>query len=304
MTLFVGTGTLNIQNGAVVNTPSSGALETGLVATTVAGAGTQWNINATDPNQGTGILVGNFASGSGLLRISGGGTVNVGVLAGSPLGVVDVLPGALLDILQGTLNSSVGNSGTVHDNGLINGNFSMSQASVLTGTGTITGTLALAGTVAPGNSPGTLTVGPMTWDSTGIFKLAINDANGTAGGASGWGLLSVIGSAELQSLPHTISLESLTAGNTPGAIADFDPTHNYSWTFLTATGVVFNPAGFTVDTSGFDNPIYGHFSVTANDQSLVLNYTAPEPSTFVLAALGVTVGCVARARRRVDRKAC
>ena len=76
------------------------------------------------------------------------------MLASSPLGVVDVEPGALLDILQGTLNGSVGNSGTVHDNGLINGNFTTSQASLLTGTGTITGTFALDGTVAPGNSPG------------------------------------------------------------------------------------------------------------------------------------------------------
>ena len=142
----------------------------------------------------------------------------------------------------------------------------------------------------------------MTWDSTGTFKLAINDANGTAGGTSGWGLLSVLGSAELKSIPHTISLESLTAGNTPGAIANFDPTHNYSWTFLTTTGVVFSPAGFTIDTSGFDNPIYGHFSVTANEHSLVLNYTAPGPSTFAIAVLGVTIGCVARLRRRPHRK--
>ena len=84
-----------------------------------------------------------------------------------------------------------------------------------------------------------------------------------------------------------------------GRNCGFDPTHNYSWTFLTATGVVFNPAGFTVDTLGLRQPdAPGHFSVTANDQSLVLNYTAPEPSTFVLAALGVTVGCVAQGAKR------
>lgn len=73
-----------------------------------------------------------------------------------------------------------------------------------------------------------------------------------------------------------------------GDVADFDPTQDYHWTFLTAPRGMsgYNPANISIDRSGFTNPIEGQFSVSRVGNNLVLNYSVPEPGTLALAALG------------------
>ncbi|HVU86131.1 MAG TPA: PEP-CTERM sorting domain-containing protein [Pirellulales bacterium] len=299
-------GAVHVQNGAVVNAllgsekvviapnaGNNGALD-------VDGAGSSFNVI-----QGAKSLIslgGNF-NGTAQLSVTNGGTVNIGVQNGIALGHLSVGPLGTVDIQQGSINVlSVQNSGMLHVDGVLQASGVNSTGNV-SGTGQITGGLTFSGTLAPGDSPGTLTAGSLIWNAGGILKIAINDATGTAGGTTGWSLMSVGAGVLLGSLPHTISLESLTAGNQPGLVPDFDPTHNYSWTVLTSGLTLSGAAGFTVDTSSFQNPLIGHFSVMATGDSLIVNYKVPEPSTLVLAGLGVVIAGCARCRRSSGARA-
>ncbi len=263
----------------------------------VDGAGSSFNVTQGSKSE---IDVGLYG-GNGLLSVTGGGAVNIGVQGGLGLGELYVgLTEPSISRRVESMPLPVYNSGMLRVDGTLQA-LSTQSYGIVSGTGNITGNLAFSGTLAPGDSPGTLHTGSVNWNAGGVLKIAVNDADGTAGGTTGWSLLSISGNAELESIPHTISLESLTAGNQPGLVPDFDPTHNYSWTVLTANESVIGAAGFTVDTSSFENPLIGHFSVMADGSSLVVNYTVPEPSTFVLAGLGMIVAGCTRYRRRANR---
>ena len=172
--------------------------------------------------------------GTGLLSVTGGGSVTIGTPGGLGFNLGYLYTGSqgTIDIEQGTVSAySLTSHGTLHVDGTLHAT-QVDSLGTLSGTGNIISNVFFSGTLAPGDSPGTLHTGSVNWDAGGVLKISVNDANGTAGGTTGWGLLSISGIADLESLPHTISLVSLTAGNQPGLVSDFDPTHNYSWTIL------------------------------------------------------------------------
>ncbi len=97
----------------------------------------------------------------------------------------------------------------------------------------------------------------------------------------------------------TINLESL-ADSLPGNAANFDPTQNYSFVLVNAADGItgtFNPADFTVDgfanngATGFSNSVnpYSDWSVTIQGNNLMLQYTAPEPSTYAMMLVGLAL---------------
>ncbi len=203
---------------------------------------------------------GTLAVNSGTIAFAGGFTNNQGniVLTGGSLS----LPGSTLDL------------GT----------------SALAGTGTITaGTVRAAGIVAPGNSPGQLTLtGNLTLASTSALLIELG---GRTQGV-GYDFLSVGGSA---TLAGTLNL-SFTAG--------FESTVSPSDTFTilsasTLSGVFANAAlGSTrlLTTDGLGSFVVGY---TGNSVTLSQFVPVPEPSTWALLLLGgATVLVVAWRRRR------
>ena len=75
------------------------------------------------------------------------------------------------------------NAGTLQVDGTLSGNVTVATVGTLAGSGTLTGNTTLAGTLAPGNSPGTLSItGNLALDSAAILAFELDPANTTAGG--------------------------------------------------------------------------------------------------------------------------
>ena len=278
------TGKLSISNGAKLTTGRSylGYQPNGVGTAEVDGPGSTWTVAQPLELGANG--------GVGSLSITNGGTVSVVTTS------VTNRRNSTIDIQAGTLKAHVDNFGTLINNGTILGSVYNGNG-VLSGAGTISGLLTeWGGTIAPGNSPGTLPVGSLEFN-LGTFQLEINSAGGLAGGPSGWDLLAVQGGAALNGT-MLVELVSLTQANDAGEIFDFNPLEDYQWTFLTAgSGITgFDPNQILIDTSEFTNPFGGRFFVSQVGNALALNYAVPEPSSFVLAALGI--GWLASSRRR------
>jgi len=308
-----GTGSLSITNGASASMSYSleiGSSSSSNGTVTVDGLGSSLGsiyLQSISVDYGS-LTVSNQAqvigqnidiarrSDNGSLTIVSGGTLSGQRLSISDYGNVEVASGSSL-----TVQSTASNVGTLRVDGTIFGSVYQGKGGILSGTGMITGSLTLAGgSIAPGDSPGTLTVGSF-FATNSTFDFEINSATGSAGGTTGWSLLSSIGSASIGNGPIILELKSLDQNNHTGLLFDFDSTHDYHWTFLTGSSITgFDPAKFSVDTSDFANPFHGQFSLTEVGNSLVLNYTAvPEAGTISLTLLGVGVIVLVGRIRRV-----
>ncbi len=278
-----GTGALDVGSGGTVNSvnvvlgDSPGAVG----GATISGTGSNLSVASN-------LYVGNH--GIGTLTIKDGGQVT------DLHGIASIGKGSSLTIQNGTLSAyQIINYGDIANDGLING--MVANEGTITGTGTINGPLLqYAGMVSPGDSPGTLTVGQANLYG-GALQFEINSAGGTAGHPTGWSLLDSQSTASLSDF-ITLDVISLNQSNVRGDLFDFNPAHDYHWTFLTTNAGIsqFDPAHFAIDTSGFHNPFGGTFYVSQVGNSLQLNYSVPEPSSAVLALLAV--GLLAFRRRR------
>jgi autotransporter-associated beta strand protein len=196
------------------------------------------------------------------------------------------------------------------------------------------------GRVQAGNSPGIASFGRFVLGPGGVnnYVFAIDDAAGTAGPSpdslghvSGWGFINAIRHLAPGELPGaqssgdftwtatptdklTVAINTLVNPTTvgidvPGMMADFDPTHSYSWPAAHWAGSYSGPTDVAMlneatnfDTNGFLNPVAGSFSWQLDPpaQTLSLIYTpsaVPEPGTLALAGLAAVVGW--RWRRRI-----
>jgi T5SS/PEP-CTERM-associated repeat protein len=276
-TSFIGrseSGSVKITNGAEFSTAQTflGYSAGGVGTAEVTGTGSRWALNSN-------LTLGENG-GTGTLSISGGGQVAV-----TGPNSVTINPGSSIDIHQATLSAStINTAGALINDGTITGNVKVYVGGTLSGSGTISGQLSvLGGNISPGDSPGMQTAGDVAFNSA-TYQFEINSASGIAGGPIGWDLLKSQTSATLAGIT-TVHLVSLDQANDPGNLFDFNPALDYHWTFLTSsTGISgFDAASFLIDTSGFTNPIGGHFTVSQVGNSLQLNYLVPEPSSFVLA---------------------
>ncbi len=289
-----GTGTLSVTGGGVVDL-SHGGLGDVIVAQNTGSHGTLEVAGGDSKLMANNLDI--ATAGTGLLTISNGGKVQ------SFFGQVDNHAGGTIHLQGGTLDAFIGNvtvdnAGVLVNNGTVTGDVNNQLGGVVSGSGMISGVLTdLGGTLAPGNSPGSLVVGSLNFQA-GTFQLEMNYASGTAGGPYGWDLLNCQGVAALSG-PMMLDVVSLGLMNQPGDVFHFDPSQNYQWVFLNAAGGIsgFDPADFSIDLSHFSNPYSGHFFVTQVGDTLALNYAVPEPTTWIMLAMGLA----AVARRRNGR---
>jgi len=291
VTVADGTGAIQLELNSVINIGTGGTAGTLQAGSLALGGALAFNhtdnisfdipISDYNPTIGSGVLL---KTGTGTLTLAGEHTYT---------GQTNVTGGTLN--LTGDISAS--SLTTISDQG------------TLSGTGTV-GTLTIAdgGTLAPGNSLGTLSAGYTIFESGGTFALEIAGTTGYAGTA--YDLLSISGNLFLPATadsPFVIDLISLN-GLVAGALADFDPTADYFFTFVTTTDGIheFSSDIFSILTDRFTNPFTGSWSVllTNSGHDLTLAYTGagasaiPEPSTYA-AILGGIALLAAIARRRL-----
>ena len=142
------------------------------------------------------------------------------------------------------------------------------------------------GVLAPGNSPGTLTiVGTNVWQSGGSYQFEVNNFAGNVGTDPGWDWVNVLGvltNAATSANPFVIDLTSLTLANSPGAAANFNDNSTYSLLIATATNVAnFDVSSLVLSTAHFQTPFDGVFALSLqNGTNIVLTYTGIDGYTW------------------------
>ena len=234
-----GAGNAFAQNFVIAGTGSNGAsLSLGTASTT-----------------GSLTLSGNIAaSANATIRTVGNGTmtatINGNLNAGSYAITLDTTTGSNLVIAsQLTANSvnktSAGNltlnnaavisaplsvsSGIFTNNGTINGNIAMATGTTLKGSGVINGQVANSGTVAPGNSPGIISVNGSYTSLTGSTYQAEIGGLGGPGNASGHDRIVVTGS------PGTFTIQG-GAGLAALKLNAFEASRGNVFNIYSATG--------------------------------------------------------------------
>jgi fibronectin-binding autotransporter adhesin len=315
-------GNTLLFEGALV-ADHANALGTGNITFTTSGGG--GTLRYTTNSAGT-DWASRIKNSSGTIRLdTAGNNVNLAgaIDSSNDNGLVKSGTGTLT---LGGANTYAGSTTVANGRLVVNGSITNSTVTVasnatLAGSGTLGGLIVSSGgTINPGNSPGTLSVtGNAVWNAGGNYNWQIHDATGTAGNPTGWDLLSVSGTLDLEPLSvgneFKINLWSLsgTAPDANGNALNFNPAENRTWTIAralggitsyTGTGQFLVNVGATNGTGGFSNPLAGGtFSVLlsgdSKDLNLVFNSAAPipEPGTWAAAALLAAGAAFARWRR-------
>jgi len=288
----VATGATFSISGITASSETIGSISGTSSSSVVLGAK---NLTAGGNNSSTsfaGVISGSGGSltkaGSGILTLGGSNTytgsttVSAGTLvissgAGIGNGAVAVNGGSL------TVNGSVGNGGVT-----------VASGATLSGSGTIAGNVTLSGgTLAPGNSPGLLSVGSLTL-SSGVTSFEIS---GTGRGTT-YDAIDVANGGGVQfGGTFSLSFSSLLSNSTTLDLFSFNTASSGDFTALTSTGS-YASAGWTRNASNDTWTLQSGsqtltFSEVTGDLQIV-----PEPSAWALLAIGVTLSFTLRRRRK------
>jgi len=311
-TINIGTGGLNVEStssgGVTLNQDLSVKLQGNqtwinnssellTVSSTITGSG---NLNISN-STAQGITKLGSLGYEGSARNTGKGITEInGVISNNVTSISQEGEGTLeLNAINSYTGVTTVSSGKLDVNGSISSSAltTVSNAGTLGGSGTVGNTLLTAGgTVNPGNSPGLLTIeGDLVWDINSNYNWQIFNAIGTAG--IGYDTINVTGILDITLLgaseKFNINLWSLSSisPDQNGFAANFDPNQNYIWTIVsTDSGISgFDASYFNINvdstngTGGFANSLNGDFSLSVNNDDLILSYnTVPEPSTLAL----------------------
>jgi hypothetical protein len=227
----------------------------------------QGGIKVAGPGQvklaGTNTYTGNTTLSGGELSLTGGGAIG-----NSP--EIIVASGATFDV-SGLLNTNIVAGFT--------NIFLLASGQTLIGSGTVNGTLSAGSgaTIAPGSSTaiGTLTnTGSTLLQGGGTLTVKVQNATTGAGvGNDDLAVSGNIGVLATTGNKFTVKLVSLKGTGAAGNVTNFNNTVGYAWTIATGTVTNFNAGAFTVDASGFSNPLGGgQFFVSNLGNSLVLYF--------------------------------
>jgi len=268
-----------IANGANVTIASSGVLdlETFNTSETIAslsgsgavdlGPGSTFTINGVTNTTYSGSI-----EGAGAVVKDGGGTLEL-------TGTSQVAGGTTVNL------------GKLLVNGVLSGNVNVSVNAILGGAGTINGPLTVSGTLAPGSSPGDLTVnGAVAFTTGSTFSIELN------GG--------VVGTGYDQLTISSTGAVSITGGNLTLSLG-FAPAFGQQFTIIDNLGIgaiggtfANLPDGGTISAT-YNFVTYdfqaNYSGGTGND--LVLTVPEPTSATVLAVGLGLCAG-LRRFRRR------
>jgi len=218
--------------------------------------------------------------------------------SGAITGAVSVVKSGNGTQVLGDVNTYTGstsiNGGTlVVNGGIASSVVTINNTGILGGSGT-TGSVTVnsGATISPGNSPGTLTTGAMTFNGGGNYNWQLYNANGVAG--TGWDFISGTGALTINATsgsPFNVNLWTLsgTGPDVNGNALNFNSAIDKTWTIGTFTGGISGTSNgwYTINTgsfngtSGFANSFTGGtFSLAASGNNLNLIYTAPLLTTY------------------------
>ena len=196
-------------------------------------------------------------SGSAALSKSGSGTLALSGNSSTYDGTVSVTGGTLQ---VNATNTAMGVTVT-------------NEGSVLAGAGSLGAvTISTGGRIAPGNSPGNLSVSSLTFGAGSGYSWEVENVSGTAG--TEWDLVTVGGGTGTVTFNNTLG-SPLTIFIS-GAGTGFSNSGGYSWTIIDAGTL----SGFSADAFAFNYSTIngvsptGAFSVSDSSGDLILSYTA------------------------------
>lgn len=268
-----------------------------LVGDLVVNGSLDLQINNLSISGGRSVSLTGPISGNGGISISGGGVLNI--FSGNTYSGDTLVNSATLTVnntagsATGTGNVILGSGSRLYGNGIIGGNVTLNGGSL----------------ISAGDSPGLMGIGSMVWNGGAGSIFEINSA--LAGEGLGWDILDIADGLQINATSanrFTIDIQSLTLGNSPGAVSDFDPSQFYSWRFATTdSGISFLPGesastAFNVNLSGFGNGFTGSFTVERSlngfDLNLLYNpVQVPEPSAGAVMLAGFLIMLVQFARQ-------
>ncbi len=156
-----------------------------------------------------------------LSSVSAEGLVNAGIISKTSAGLLT---------LSGQANgTTIVSAGTLKVNGVLNGDVSIGLGSSLKGSGTISGNVTNNGTIAPGNSPGVLTIAGAYISTSGSFYDAEIAGSNGAGAPSGHDMISVTGTPGTFTIQNNSGLRIIKLGG-------FEPARGDSFRLVNAQG--------------------------------------------------------------------
>lgn len=303
------TGNVNVNSG-VFRVGSANALSSANTVFVNSASSAQFNLNGNNQTiagvTGGGTVTNTVASAR-TLTLGGSGTYAFGgsITATTPANMAVTKSGSGKQTLSGVSNytgATTVTAGTLIINGELGATaVSVSSNAILGGSGTLGGTLSLSGnsTLAPGNSPGILTVNDdilMSGDTTLSMEL-----NGTTAGTL-YDQIVLGGTTNNFTLDGGNVTLALSFGYAPQIGDSFTLIDNISGGSFLLTGGSLGfdnlvPNGFI--TVGAVTLQANNFSAGSND--LVLTVSAiPEPQTWMLLGLGFMALLLrSRSRRRL-----
>jgi autotransporter-associated beta strand protein len=264
---------LTLKPGTSAHHNYSGVIADGAAGMTLtkSGVGTQTLSGANTYTGATNV-------DGGTLEISGSGSINSSSAINVAGGASFIYNSSTALTVAPTLGGSAGNQARFSGSGTLSAPITLNS---------------LDSVLAPGNSPGIQAFGiGQSWESF-TYEWELNDWTDQVAGTN-IDQIQIAGDLTLSGTLYALSIFSLDALNAAGLVGAnggnlFAETSN-SWTILTTTGGIsgFDASNWALDTSGFQDSETGTWSLASTGNDLVLSYTViPEPSTALLAALGV-----------------
>ncbi|WP_453970757.1 S8 family peptidase, partial [Amorphus sp. MBR-141] len=233
-----------------------------------------------DAVYGWGLVRLDRALAVGPVGMTGTGTYTVGAGGSDTTWIVDFTSqGGLDKVGSGTLSvlsdasfqqSSAVDGGTLSvDGSLVTPTLAVNQGGTLAGTGAVVSNITVAGLLAPGNSPGTLTVtGDVTLTATATTAIEV-DGPGTGNGAGNFDRILVQGAGSAFTAGGTLA--PVLRGIAGAATNTFTPSLGQSFVFVQAPTVAGSFAALAQPAAGL--PAGTRFDVLYSPTALALAVT-------------------------------